>query len=191
MKKWFLVLGLLIFASQLFSQEEETVFGYSGLKLTGAWGGPVFGLTSLGDEDVFYRGGFGGLEFNKSFFLAYAAYWLNDKVLISNLPNQKIDLQYNGILFGYAMKPTKVVHPKFTLLAAGGKLDVENEDTDRLFVLQPGIGVEINIFKWWHVDMLGGYRLVTNSNTQGLSDSDVSAPFGEIKLKFGISWGWN
>jgi hypothetical protein len=190
MKKIFLFIGILFFAANLFAQKDEIVFGYSGLKLTGVWGGPAFGLASIGDENTYYRGGFGGLEFNKSIFIAYAAYWLDSKVELPKLPDQRIDLSYNGLLLGYSIKPAKVVHPKLMLLVASGKLDVEDEELDRLFILQPGAGVEINIFKWCHLDILGGYRIVTGTEGPTLSDSDFSTPFGEIKLRFGFSWGW-
>ncbi|MFT5166684.1 MAG: hypothetical protein ACI8P3_001916 [Saprospiraceae bacterium] len=190
MKKWLVFIGILLFISNVFAQKEETVFDYSGLKLTGVWGGPTFVFSGIGDKNTCFRGGFGGLEFNKSISIAYAAYWLEDKIELSQLPGQKVDMRYNGLLLGYSLKPVKVLHPKFMLLVASGKLEVENEKRDRLFVLQPGAGVEINVFKWWHIDILGGYRIVKGTDISALSDSDLSAPFGEIKLRFGISWGW-
>ena len=190
MKNWFLFIGMLLITVNLFAQEQETVFSYSGLKLTGIWGGPAMGLTGIGDNNVLYRGGFGGLEFNKCISIAYAAYWLEDKAELSAFPGQKIDMSYKGVLLGYALKPVKFVHPKFSLFVAGGKLDIENEKLDNVFVLKPAAGVEINVFKWWHIDLLGGYRIVTGTDVNGLSDGDVSAAFGEVKLRFGISWGW-
>ncbi len=189
MNKWLFLTAILIFSSNLFAQEQETVFDYSGLKLTGVWGGPSFGLSGLGDQSTFERGGFGGLEFNKCFTIAFASYWLNNKVSLSQLPEQKLDFTYKGLLLGYALKPQKVIHPKVILLVGGGKIDIE-EGIDQVFILKPAGGVEINVFKWCHIDILGGYRLVTGVNSMGLSDQNFSAPFGEIKLRFGFTWGW-
>lgn len=190
MKNVFLFFGILLLSNSLFAQNQETVFGYSGLKLTGIWGGPSFGLSGIGENNAYYRGGFGGLEFNKSINVAYAAYWLNEKAELSQFPGQDIDFRYSGLHLGYAFRADKLVHPKAALLVGGGRVDVENEDEDRVFVLQPTAGIEVNVFKWWHIDVLGGYRIVTGTDTNGLSDKDISAPFGEIKLRFGISWGW-
>lgn len=194
MKTIALCFGILLSLVQLSAQEQSTVFEYSGLKLTGIWGGPAFAGSGIGDESVYMRGGFGGLEFNKRIYLAYAAYWLNEDAALPQLPELDIDFRYRGLLAGYAFKPDKIVHPKVAVLVGGGTADIDGEDSDRVFVVQPTAGIEINVFKWWHIDILGGYRLVqgvdaTDNNL--LSDDDLSAPFGEIKLRFGISWGWH
>lgn len=190
MKRMLLFFGILLFTTGLLAQNKETVFGYSGLKLTGIWGGPSFGGTGIGDNTVYLRGGFGGLEFNKSITIAYAAYWLNEKASLDQFPNQGLDFSYRGGLLGYAFQSKKIVHPKLSVLIGGGELDLDDEDTDKVFIVQPAAGIEINVFKWFHVDVLGGYRFANGINIDGLSNSDVSTPFGEVKLRFGISWGW-
>jgi hypothetical protein len=191
MKERLLLLSFLLFpVFYAFAQDQETVFEYSGLKLTGIWGGPAYGLTPLGEDNVFYRGGFGGLEFNKSLFIAYASYWLDERVTIPEYPNQRLDFSYKGALLSYAYRSHKTVHPKVSCLIGGGKIDLENEDDDNVFILQPSAGVEINVFKWWHIDILGGYRIVTNTDLVNLSDQTMSAFQAEVKLRFGISWGW-
>lgn len=194
MKRLALCFGILLLSLQLFAQDQETVFGYSGLKLTGVWGGPSFAFSRISDRSEYFRGGFGGLEFNKSIYVAYAAYWLNDETELPELDNE-VDFRYRGLLLGYAFKPNKIVHPKITTLIGGGEVSIDLGSTisDQVFVLQPTAGIGINVFKWWHIDVLGGYRLVTGmeeDNSDLLSNSEVSGAFGEIKLRFGISWGW-
>ena len=49
-------------------------------------------------------------------------------------------------------------------------------------------GVEINIFRWLHLGLEGGYRFVTSSDIS-LSDRQLSNAFGQATLKFGFSWG--
>jgi len=190
MKKILLFVGILLMSNHLFAQEQETVFGYSGLKLTGVWGGPAFSLGGIGAEEGYYRGGFFGLEFNKQFNIGYAAYWLDERAEIEAFPDQDFDLSYKGVLLGYAPNARKLVHPKFSLLVGGGRVDIENQDLDRVLIIQPAGGIEINIFKWWHVDVLGGYRIARGADITGLSDNDLSAPFAELRMRFGISWGW-
>ncbi len=190
MKKMLLLLGILLLTTSLFAQEKETVFNYSGLKLTGLWGGPALGLSGVGEENSPFRGGFFGLEFNKSFYAGYAAYWLNEKAELPQFTDQKLDFGYKGLQLGYALNSGRLVHPKFSVLFAGGNVELDDDEADNVFVMQPGLGVEINVFKWFHIDVLGGYRLVSGTDIEGLSDMDISAPFGEIRLRFGISWGW-
>ncbi len=192
MKKITLVfISILSFSIFSLAQDQETVFEYSGLKLTGLWGGPVYGLTPISNENVFYRGGFGGLEFNKNLFLGYAAYWLDERVVIPEYPNQRLDLSFKGAILSYAHKAHKTVHPKFACFVGGGKIDVEAEEDDKIFVLQPSAGIEINAFKWWHIDVLAGYRIISNTDLANLDDQTLSAFQAEIKLRFGISWGWH
>ncbi len=180
----------LFFALSLFAQEKETVFDYSGLTLTGVWGGPLFNMSTVGEDGHLFRGGLIGLEFNKKIYISYADYYINEKAKLDAFPNQSIDITYKGLQLGYAFIPDKRIHPKISLLAAGGKVELDDEEANNVFVLQPSGGVEINLFKWCKVDVMGGYRLIKGIDTVGLSDTDVSAPFGEIKLKFGFSWGW-
>lgn len=190
MKKITLFFILILLVSHLSAQTQEPVFDYTGLTLTGIWGGPSYGYTTFADEDAFVRGGFGGLEFNKNLFIGYGAFYLNDKIELPIFESQKLDFSYNGLMLGYSLNAHKPVHPKFSVLIGSGKVDVKDEDLDRLFIIQPSAGVEFNLFKWWHIDLIGGYRIAKGISLEGLDDSDVSAPFGEIKLRFGISWGW-
>ena len=190
MKRSLIIAGLLLCSLTMFAQEEEAVFGYGGLKLTGIWGGPTFGLAGFENENAYLRGGFGGLEFSKKFYIAYAAYWLDDNIEFAQYPDQKLDFRYKGLMLGYSMLSSKVVHPKITFLAAGGRIEFDNEERDNVLVLQPAGGIEVNLFKWLHIDVLGGYRIVSNTSLSEISDSDFSGAFGEIKLNFGISWAW-
>ena len=186
----FIFLSILFFSISASAQKEETVFGYSGLRLTGAWGGPSSGMAKYGDDYAFYQGGFGGLEFNNALFIGWGAYHLQEDVELNNFPNQDFDFQYKGLMIGYAIKPNKILHPKVTLLGGGGTVDIENEGREKVIVIQPAIGLELNIFKWWHLSLEGGYRIIADTDIPRLSDTDLSTPFAELKFKFGYSWGW-
>jgi hypothetical protein len=45
------------------------------------------------------------------------------------------------------------------------------------------------VFKWFKFGIEGGYRFVSDVDRQGLSDSDVSSFFVDLKFRFGWSWG--
>ncbi len=185
-----LVFGLFLLFTALLAQRDETVFGYSGLKLTGLWGGPSIGISKFGDDYATFRGGFGGLEFNNAIFIGYGAAHLSDDLELEEFPDQDFDLIYRGLVLGYNFNSNKIVHPKLSLLTGGGTVELEGEDDDGVFVLQPALGAEVNIFRWFRVSLEGGYRFITNTDINGLSDSDLSTPFAELKFRFGISWGW-
>ena len=181
---------ILLLSLNLEAQKEETVFGYSGLRLTGFWGGPSSGTSFYGDNYAFQKGGFFGFEFNNSVFLGWAWYRIEDEVRFGNLPPQNFDLRYNGFLLNISAFPNKVVHPKFSLLTGRGNFNLQFEGRDRVFMLQPAAGIEVNLFRWWHMTFEGGYRMAANNHYFALSDSDLSAWFLQATFAFGFSWGW-
>lgn len=75
------------------------------------------------------------------------------------------------------------------VLAGGGKIRIPHEYSDRVLVLQPSAGLEINLLRWFRLGLDGGYRFVTDTDLLEIRDTDVSAFFGELTLKFGWSWG--
>ena len=186
----FTCLCFFIITFGLFAQKEETVFGYSGLQLTGIWGGPSSGTSFYGESNVFHNGGFIGLEFNNSVFLGWGWYRIKDEVIFPELPPQNFNLNYSGFMLGIAALPNKVVHPKFAMLIGNGTHEFQFEGRDRVFFIQPAAGFEVNIFRWWHLCFEGGHRIAINSNYVNLSDADLSVWFLELKFRFGFSWGW-
>lgn len=180
-----------IFASLFFlvtiSAQEETLFGESGLKLTGAWGGPTYGATFFFDGNgTFTQGGFGGLEFNKVLFVGIGSEWTENVTK----PESGFDFKFRrqGLFVDFTPLSTKVIHPKVNFWIGGGEVEVK-EQKDDIFVVQPGVGFEVNIFQWWKLGVEGGYRFVTRTNITGLTDEDISAPFINARLRFGWSWG--
>ena len=191
MKRLFFISTLVfIFSLSLFAQKEETVFGYSGLRLTGIWGGPSSGTSHYGESNFYHNGGFVGLEFNNSVVLVWGWYKIKDQVSFRDLPIQNFNLNYSGFMLGISALPNKVVHPKFAVLVGPGTYEFQFEGRDRLFHIQPAAGIEVNIFRWFHLSLEGGYRIAMNSRYPTLSDSDLSAWFAELKFRFGFSWGW-
>jgi hypothetical protein len=186
----FTSLCFFLFSLSLIAQKEETVFGYSGLRLTGVWGGPSIGTSKYGENYTFHQGGFLGFEFNNSLFVGWGWYKIEDVVQFQDLPILDFDMRYNGFMLGYSAFPNKMVHPKFSLLTGGGTFNIESEGKDRVFILQPSAGFEMNLFRWSHASVEAGYRIAANSDYLLLSDSDLSSWFVEFKFLFGFSWGW-
>lgn len=182
-----LLIGTL--AATTFAQKEETLFGRSGLRLTGVWGASTTNLTFFDDDFVVLTGGYGGLEFGKNIFVGWGGYrTTSDFNIGSDIQNRDLNISYNGAMIGYSPRARKAIHPKFTLLAGGGSLRVRGGDSDAIIVVEPAIGVELNVFRWFRFGLDGGYRFVTNTD-QLITDSAVSAPYGQMTFKFGLSWG--
>jgi hypothetical protein len=189
MKKYlFPLLAFTLLATVIHAQKDETLIGKTGLKLTGLWGGSNFGLVGFDGDNHGMAGGFFGLEFSKSLLLGYSGASTSESTTYNGVL-RKYDLNYGGLLVGYAYKPHKVVHPRVGFLMGGGNLKIKDEPDDAVFVVQPSAGVEVNLFRWFRMGLEGGYRFVSNVSLPKPSDGEVSAPFAQLSLRFGWSWG--
>lgn len=177
----------LVFSSALSAQRDETLFGKNGFELSGAWGAATYNWSFFDDDYVYTRGGYGGLEFGENFFLGYG--WFRFREDAQPKDARAFDMKYNGVMFGITPNSYKAVHPRITMLVGGGKVYPKGGGSDRVFVFQPSAGIELNVFKWFRLGGEGGYRIVANENLPGLKASDISAPFAQIDLRFGYSWG--
>ena len=182
------VFTLLLFASAMLAQKDETLIGQTGLKLTGLWGGSNIGLVGFDGENNGAFGGFFGLEFSKSLLLGYSGSSGSESTTYNgNL--RKYDISYGGFLMSYGFQSHKVVHPRVNFLIGSGTLKVKNNPDDYIFVVQPSAGVEVNLFRWFRLGLEGGYRFVSNTDIPKPNDGDASAAFGQLSLRFGWSWG--
>lgn len=193
MKKYTILVLTSAFVFTLFNthaQTDETLFGRSGLKLTGAWGGSNIGLTSFDNENALLRGGFGGLEFNKEVLIGLGGVRTDEAVTFDNNGRQdEFKLDFGGLYVGYVPRSFQVIHPKFSFLTGGGKVKVNGKDDDNIFVFQPAGGAEVNVFRWFKLGIEGGYRFVSGTDFDRLKDDDLSSFFVEMKFRFGWSWG--
>ncbi len=181
--------AFLCLATLTFAQREETILGTRGFGLTGAWGGSQHQITQFGNQNAYINGGFFALEFGKALSIGLSNYDLNGDILWDGKPDQKFDLRWRTLSLDYAIRAHKPIHPVVGLEGGWGRAELGEERTDRLFILQPTAGLEINVFRWFHLGLEGGYRFATNSSIAGLNDTDLSGAYGQIALRFGWSWG--
>jgi hypothetical protein len=183
-----LTLSLLFSVFTAQAQSEETVLGSRNLGFSGIWGGSKHQLTRYGNTNNYVNGWHFGLEFGKALQIGVGGYNINDYILWNNQPSQEFDMKWRVVSLGYGFQNFRAVHPIVQVDAGRGKVKLAGEGEDHVFVIQPSAGVEINIFRWFHLGLEGGYRFVTDSNLS-LSDQQLSGAFGQASLKFGFSWG--
>lgn len=186
----FLASMLLLFVFSANAQHEETVLGSRNLGFSGIWAGSKHQLSRFGNTNQYVHGWHVGLEFGKALTVGFGGYNLHDDILWNNTPNQRFDMNWNVFSLGYGIQSFHAVHPVISLDAGRGKVKLLDEGvSDRVFVIQPAAGIEINIFRWMHLGLEGGYRFVADSDLAGMSDNELSGAFGQATLKFGFSWG--
>ncbi|MEZ4965006.1 MAG: hypothetical protein R2791_07165 [Saprospiraceae bacterium] len=188
-KSCFLALAFLLLNTIVYAQREETVLGSRGWGLSGLWGGYTHHYTDYNGTDAFNRGGFFGFEFGKSLFVGWTHYSLRDDIVLDKGDNQRFDFRFNGGKIGYAFVPYKAVHPMINVELGRGRAKLAGEGDDNIFVIQPSVGVEVNVFRWFRLGLEGGYRFARNVDYVALNDSDLSSPYAKATLKLGFSWG--
>jgi hypothetical protein len=190
--KFFLFPFFALLAFTATAQREETVLGHRGFRFSGIWGGSNHQITRFGNTNSYMNGGFFGLEFGKSLTVGFSGYELEENVSWDQLADQPFKMRFRGLNLGYGISSYRAIHPTFNLDLAPGRVELrQNGETlrDRIFVVQPAAGIEINVLRWFHLGLQGGYRFVTDTNIASLSDKNLSGAFGQATLKFGWSWG--
>jgi hypothetical protein len=191
MKRYITLLSCLCWVVLLQAQREETLFNRTRLDLTGAWYTDSHNFTFLNNDSEYFGGGNVNLEFNRSVIIGWAWQRMRDYAPFAN-DQSSYRLEHRGLLLGYAPASQKVVHPYLSAVIGGGRINYDdnaNITRDRIFVVQPALGIEVNVFRWFHLGVEGGYRLVSDVDNARLSNADVSRPFAQLQLRFGYSWG--
>jgi hypothetical protein len=140
-------------------------------------------ISTFQDEFSISRNGFFVFELNKRVLIGWDG--LNAEFNNTDLGN--LNLNSNGLTLGYSPWAHKPFHPVFNMYAGRGKIS-NDEILDNIYVYQPSVTLELNVFRWMKVGIDGGYRIISESNLTSLTDQGLSGPYAGLKLKFGWSW---
>jgi hypothetical protein len=178
---------------------DETLFG--DVRSSGGYGAPTVALTRVHGETAVLLGGQGGWVVNRQFVIGAAGRGLATlpDASIVTIPELEVDPQiqlgYGGLLLEYIGAPSRLVHYGAELVVGGGSAqlvpeDFEPRDDDTIdrtgvFAGEVGARVEVNLTSYFRLGLSGGYRLISGSDLLGVSDSDLSAPYGQLSLRFG------
>ncbi|NRB62584.1 MAG: hypothetical protein HRU40_06070 [Saprospiraceae bacterium] len=186
-----ITLLLLFFASLLTVQaQEETLFGNNTLDLTGFWYNSRHNFSFFENEDAQYiRGGSVDFEFGRSIFLGWAWHRMRDDLFLEE-GNVSFKLRHSGLKLAYAPVSDRVIHPYFAIIAGSGKINITNDNDDRIFGLTPSGGIEMNVTEWFRLGAEAGYRFITDVDVRDLDSEDFSTLFVQLQLRFGFSWGY-
>jgi hypothetical protein len=151
---------------------------------------------------------YGGWFVNHKFLIGIAAAATTNDVEVPfqdrTLPEVDLSYEYGqvGLMLEYTLWSHRALHFSFQLLNGGGftvqyqrhnydkdywddyGYDAEH-DANFFFVTEPGVKVELNIFKWMRFCPGVSYRMTYGSEGIGLKDQDLSAPSMNFTLKFG------
>ena len=174
---------------------------------SGGYGAITNKFTSIGGEYANLVGVYGGWYINHSFLIGAGAAALTNDIRVPLVhsvdPLKEMSYMYGqvGMVTEYVIASNQTVHVAFNLFSGAGftlqyerygwhdddhEFDWdENCDEDWFFVVEPGVQVEINVFKWMRFSPGVSYRAAFDSHARGLSDSALSDISYNATLKFG------
>ncbi|MCB0638254.1 MAG: outer membrane beta-barrel protein [Lewinella sp.] len=184
-----LIITLFCFAGLALQAQHETLFGQA--RVVGGFGGPIweFGLNNdIGTA----AGGGGGIVINSVFIGAYGVGSIDFNQLFDEGDVDVLDLGHGGIWIGGTYRPSSLLHLYASGRIGWGALNVEFDgnqnyrDIDKVFVLTPEIGVELNVTRWFRVAGTIGYRYLQGANEDlGYKDEDFSGTMIGLTARFG------
>ena len=155
---------------------------------SGGFGALVFRFSGINDQFAVLAGARGGWIVNHQFIVWAGFYGLSSQICVDEdgrCRRREIEFGYGGLEFEYIGAWDRLIHYSLQLLVGGGGVTLFDVESDPVFVLEPVARMEVNITKWFRVNVGGGYRFVSGVDVGRLENSDLSAFFGDLQFKFG------
>lgn len=206
----FLAVCMMSIGTASFAQDYEikTLFGHTGYRASGGYGAVSNKFTTINGHTANLVELYGGWYVNHRFLLGIGASSLTSRLPVpseySVSPSEKMLYQYGqfGLMLEYTLWSQKAIHVTFQTLAGAGftvqyrRYEWGNDDywddfddlpydSNWFTVVEPGVQLEMNLFKWLRLAPGISYRAVFDSKAAGLTDDALSATSYNVSLKFG------
>ncbi len=187
--------------------EIKTLFKSSSYHASGGYGAVVNKFTRIDGKFANMVEAYGGWFINHKFLVGISGGSLTNNIPVpeqfSVTPGENMSYQYGqfGLMLEYTLWSNRAIHLAFHSFNGPGftvqyrRYDWDEEywddfdnnphDSNWFFVSEPGVSVEMNLFKWLRFSPGVSYRAVFNSKAAGLSDNDLSGTSVYATLKFG------
>jgi len=191
------------------SYEIKTLFRNNGPKASGGFGAASNKFTTIKGEPANLVEIYGGWYVNHRFLLGVGAAASTNNITVPiqyrTDPTRRMSYEYGqvGLMTEYIVASDRAIHFGFQLFGGAGftlqydrdqykyqdETDEElrdyDHDTNWFTVAEPGVKVEMNIFRWMRFAPGVSYRFAHGSDGKGMNDDDVNGMNVNFTLKFG------
>lgn len=200
-----MAIGLFVICSiQVKAQDGHVKTVFNGkLRSSGGYAALTNKFTTIRGNYANLAGLYGGWYINHRMMIGIGAAASTNNLRVpqqfSTDPNQNRTWQYGqfGLVSEYVMNSDKAIHLAFHLFGgAGFTVQYVRDDWDHnspdnasdenwFVVAEPGVQLEINLFKWMRLSPGISYRATFGSDGRGLDDSDLRGVSYNATVKFG------
>jgi hypothetical protein len=204
----FALIVTLASSIKVHAQDEPMRTLFKSSHRTTAYGALTNKFTEIDGEFVNLVGVYGGVYLNRRVMIGIGAAASTNNLPVptefSSEPLRKMSYEYVqfGSVFEFVAGSNNLFHPVFHLFAGPGLTfqydrytddhedwhswdDRSGHDENWFFVTEPGVQIEMNVFKWMRFSPGVSYRFVYGNDAKGLSDSKLSGMNVNLTLKFG------
>lgn len=155
------------------------------------FGGPLVGVTQVGDGAAMLTGGRAGLVLDRRWLLGVTLLGTPLFLGAGAAPagGEQLSFWQGGLLVQHQFLAESLVHPRVGAMVGGAWLRLEAPTSGAtreglVFAAEPQVGVEVNVARFLRVGLDVGYRLVAPA-PPGLRFAQVSGVTGALTLHFG------
>jgi hypothetical protein len=197
---------MILVSTQVIAQQGTVQTVFKGKLQSGGYGALTNKFTTIRGKFANMSGIYGGWYINHKLMIGAGAAAVTSNLKVpqqySADPLENLSYEYGqvGLVTEYVVASDKPVHLVFQLFSgAGFTLQYDRDgwrngnttyhkdvaDENWFFVAEPGVQLEVNLFKWMRFSPGVSYRAAFGSNGRGMQDSDVRAFSYSATLKFG------
>ncbi len=178
--------------------QEETLLEMENIE-HGGYGALVIKFGSVNNQFALLVGGRGGWIINHSFVLGFGAYGLVNDVpsyVTGPFGEHYIDFGYGGLDLEYVFNSDRLIHLSIHALIGGGAVGFRGSASgswnpnsehmeDGVFVVEPGMNLDLNIIRWFRLSAGASFRYVRGTSAGLSTNKDLSGPSAQLTFRFG------
>jgi hypothetical protein len=189
-------------------QEIRTLIGSDRVRASGGYGALTNKFTTIKGQRANMAGIYAGWYINHKFTLGVSGAAVTNNIEVpdtySTVSGKEMSYEYGqfGLLTEYVIGSNRVFHIGIQLFSGAGfttqyqrydwdhdddyDFDEQNaHDTNWFVVTEPGVNIEVNVFKWMRFCPGISYRAAFGSEGLGMKDKDINGTSLNLSLKFG------